>query len=1130
MGIPRSLLAARRGAVWRTLSTLLVPLAVSISIGLSHRPARAASFDVNSSADDGSAGTLRWAIEQANAAGAGSHSITFSVAANSTIEIGDPLPQLDNSAATIELDGLGAGGVTISGHNDHRVLFVYSGTWTVRNVNIVNGLGEGGAGGAARGGGGGGLGASGAVFVNQGANLTIQNVNFNNNNAVGGAGGASNLGNSGGGGGGLGGDGGSATAYGGGGGGGAGGDGGAGGSGGGGGGGGLLLSGLPGGGFVGGLGAPLGGNGGDIFQPGQSGLIFGGGGGGGDFSGAGGAGGEFAGGGGSGWQGTGGNGGFGGGAGGTNNLIAGQAGFGGGDGGAGLEAGSGGSGFGGAVFVRQGGTLTILNSTTSGNGVTGGTGNSAGQAAGQDLYLMSGVNASFGGTTNSYSGSIAGDGALSQSAGTTTLTGTNSYSGGTTVSGGTLIGNTNSLQGAIANSAQVLFNQNVDGTYAGNITGSGQLLKTGSGNVTVTNSNNSQSSILVGGGTLTGTTSSLNASNITNNFILTYDQNFDGTVAAPITGAGQLFKDGTGSVSFSGTSNYLGPTTILGGRLAIDGSITGATIVGASGTLGGNGAINGNVTNSGTVGPGNSIGTLTINGDYTSAVGSTQQVEINDAGTTPGVNNDLLDVNGNAILQGGTVDVQAEPGTYTAGTKYTFLQANSISGQYAGITLSGFSTPMSAALGYETLSGFDYAFFMLLGGQTNFAAIAQTYNELQVADYLDDISSGATGPMRAILDEMQTLSAPEQRVALNMNTAVVNGTIAQLGVQDTTFLYMILRRRVGSAFAAGGVIGADEDSDWASAASSNSSSANILPVSYSQTPSSAASYTSSPAPVASGPSWAGWTSGYGFGGSAQSDGNAAGGTYGSGGTILAMERPVDDNSLLGFFGAYSGLSLSLVGLPQNASANQGLFGSYYLRDMGSSYVLAAGSAGFTGYKETRRISFGNVNATASGEYDGWQPSAYVEYGRRWSVGRTMLQPYGALQYIYLRQNGFTETGAGVLNQSVGGVDTNALRGMFGARAAQSWRTNSGRAWVPELRAAWMHEFLEPDTTLTAVFAPIGGSSFATRGLNFGRDWAVLGGGTQYVLNQNASLFANYDLLFNTQQAWHAGSGGVQYAW
>ena len=82
--------------------------------------------------------------------------------------------------------------------------------------------------------------------------------------------------------------------------------------------------------------------------------------------------------------------------------------------------------------------------------------------------------------------------------------------------------------------------------------------------------------------------------------------------------------------------------------------------------------------------------------------------------------------------------------------------------------------------------------------------------------------------------------------------------------------------------------------------------------------------------------------------------------------------------------------------------------------------------------------------------------------------------------------------------------------------------------MPELRAAWMHEFLAPSSTLNAVFAPVGGGSFAAQGLNFGRDWALLGVGTQYVFNQNVSLFANYDLQFNAVQTWHAS--GLQYAW
>ncbi len=189
MRAPSAPIGAHRLAISRC-ATLLTTLVVGYACAVSCPTARGASFDVSSSADDGSAGTLRWAIEQANAAGAGSHTITFSVAANSIIEIGSPLPELDNPDASIELDGVGAGGLTISGHDNHRVLFVHSGTWLISNVNIVHGLGDGGDGGDGGGGGGGGLGAGGAIFVDQGAHLTIDHVNFNNNNADGGDGGA----------------------------------------------------------------------------------------------------------------------------------------------------------------------------------------------------------------------------------------------------------------------------------------------------------------------------------------------------------------------------------------------------------------------------------------------------------------------------------------------------------------------------------------------------------------------------------------------------------------------------------------------------------------------------------------------------------------------------------------------------------------------------------------------------------------------------------------------------------------------------------------------------------------------------------------------------------------------------
>jgi outer membrane autotransporter protein len=84
--------------------------------------------------------------------------------------------------------------------------------------------------------------------------------------------------------------------------------------------------------------------------------------------------------------------------------------------------------------------------------------------------------------------------------------------------------------------------------------------------------------------------------------------------------------------------------------------------------------------------------------------------------------------------------------------------------------------------------------------------------------------------------------------------------------------------------------------------------------------------------------------------------------------------------------------------------------------------------------------------------------------------------------------------------------------------------------VPELRAIWMHEFLAPETALNSRFAGIAGASFGTRGLNFGRDWAVLGGGVNWILTNNFSLFANYDIQVNARQAFHVGSGGAQFVW
>ncbi|MBV9431807.1 MAG: autotransporter domain-containing protein [Hyphomicrobiales bacterium] len=374
-------------------------------------PAFATDFTVNSDA------SLRAALTNAVAG----DSISFTA----NISTASDLPAITQS---ITVNG---NNFTLSGANStangNSALFVFSGTVAINNLTISQVTAQGGAGGNSAGGG---AGLGGALFVGAQANVTVSNVSLLNNVAQGGNGGAPQNIKGGGGGGGLGGAGGN----------GAGGGGGVGNPAVGGGANGNLTgqnSGAPGAGANGGGGvagtiravSTPGGGGGAAGATSVSGTNdggaggFGGGGGGGEGVGNGGdarirpgnltrlagtstfdlanpgaaGNGGFGGGGGApGGRNTatgGGDGGFGGG-GGAGKNAAGSGGFGAGAGdGAGGEGGGGGLGAGGAIFVQQGGTLTLAGTlSVNGNSVVGGTGGSAGagngSAFGSGIFLQ----------------------------------------------------------------------------------------------------------------------------------------------------------------------------------------------------------------------------------------------------------------------------------------------------------------------------------------------------------------------------------------------------------------------------------------------------------------------------------------------------------------------------------------------------------------------------------------------------------------------------------------------------------------------------------------------------------------------------------------------------------------------
>jgi autotransporter-associated beta strand protein len=87
-------------------------------------------------------------------------------------------------------------------------------------------------------------------------------------------------------------------------------------------------------------------------------------------------------------------------------------------------------------------------------------------------------------------------------------------------------------------------------------------------------------------------------------------------VQGGIAGTSSLLKEGPGALTLSGANTYIGDTTVRAGTLIVDGTLADASdvFVESGGTLKGSGSIGGSVDVSGTLAAGNSPGILTISG------------------------------------------------------------------------------------------------------------------------------------------------------------------------------------------------------------------------------------------------------------------------------------------------------------------------------------------------------------------------------------------------------------------------------------------------------------------------------------------------------------------------------------
>ncbi|HKR76872.1 MAG TPA: autotransporter-associated beta strand repeat-containing protein [Rhodanobacter sp.] len=661
-----------------------------------------------------------------------------------------------------------------------------------------------------------------------------------------------------------------------------------------------------------------------------------------------------------------------------------------------------------------------------------------------------------------FGGTIGGTGGFTLASGEEALTGANTYSGGTTITAGTLqIGNGGSagaIAGNVTDNGALVFDHSDAVNFAGVVSGSGALVQAGSGTLVLTGANTYTGGTTISAGTLVVDGTSLPGA-VADNAALIFDQTSNGSFNGAISGNGSFAKTGAGTLILDGNSSaFMGSTTVSAGTLEVGDAATPSAVLGGNvgvasgGMLRGHGTIVGNVSNGGTVWAGGSIGTLTIQGNYTQAANGVFEVE-----ATPGGQASLLSIGGTASLAGSAV-ILADTGTWAPRTNYTVLTAaGGISGQFASTSVNlAFLTPvLSYATNAMTLS--------LERNDITFNTVAQTPNQQAVAAAANPLGFG-----NPVYDALVVLDAPTARHAFDQLSGEIHAsTRAAIADNDHYVRDAINAHLAGQSNSANGLSVTDDHGVTA------------------------------------------WTATWGHWGSHDGNGNASTLDANGSGLLFGADIPVGNVTRLGAVIGTGEGTARITALGSSSHIVDQHLGVYGSLQTGTLQWQGGAIYGWQQVDTHRFIGFGSFNGSAVSSYHAHTAQAYVDGSLPFVHGGTTLAPFVNLAVERLSTPAIAENGtpAGL---AVAAQDSTLGYGTLGLRATFDLGTpNHGLHAHASL--GWQHAW--GDTLPVDTMRFESGSSFAIAGLPVAKNAGVFTTGIGFTVAPSVSVDASYQGQF-----------------
>jgi T5SS/PEP-CTERM-associated repeat protein len=581
---------------------------------------------------------------------------------------------------------------------------------------------------------------------------------------------------------------------------------------------------------------------------------------------------------------------------------------------------------------------------------------------------------------------------------------------------------------------------------------------------------------------------------------------------AVVTGANSLWHS-SGNLYVGGGVTAAGSTASL--NISSGGIVEAAdAVIWATGALSGNSVLRaGSVTNWGTVRPGNSIGTLTIDGDFTFEPNSVLEVEIDNSS-----HSDRLHVTGDVNIVGGIVrPISTE--TIVGNKQYTIVDADSIRGRFDIVDVNTALLDVATVYAEESL-GYTADTVLLIISANNFEGIGRTPNQQALEDALQEIADAGGTPVTFLVQQLPTFDAV--RAAYDQLAGQSRPPLAPIAMTDSAkFMGIVSNRLQGArggmaknldALSEGPLLAMAEPDTSIGAASDSSLDGFLWDLGDNKSQDTGI-----------------WGKLYGLSGDRKTDQGVPGYSYSVWGQTFGIDGQLDERIIGGAMGGFSRSQVDYDGLTDDATIDATHLGLYSNYSGDGWYANSAAMYSIFNFDTKRTVDL--TGEQHEGSFDGREISGYIEAGLDWQPGVTWLvQPVAGFQVSHLHIDPYAETGlASAL--VYGEQDYDSYRASVGAKVSKELALDLvGHAAILQARGRWVHEFGDVLSTVDTHFEDVPLIKWKVSDAEVSRDSILLGAGAGVRLTRGLRAFVDYDTNFNSDKTVQVISGAVEYRW